>query len=293
MVTQYDGRKAELLNALFVYCRFIASGVSLTPHIPGEKTQGCAQITKWFLYSSRTLICLAFSPRPAWRKYNLTAGILKPFCLTAKPNKANVTCHPGFRICFIGFIKRQRVVLLQIPSKYHFASKKANQKKKTGSALLIHNWNVLVLSEAVKDLIFHCVKQPRRQRGGIYVHCNKNKHSRCWSDLCCGKKKCYVSLVGGGATETKTKMYGPASVFTSTPPTVIKEHDFYVLFFISTWKKMITPPGSWNAQIPTGSSVLLASNRRRLQSGLKFLWIPYNQSASFTGKEAWGVRGQL
>lgn len=205
MVTQYDGRKAELLNALFVYCRFIASGVSLTPHIPGEKTQGCAQITKWFLYSSRTLICLAFSPRPAWRKYNLTAGILKPFCLTAKPNKANVTCHPGFRICFIGFIKRQRVVLLQIPSKYHFASKKANQKKKTGSALLIHNWNVLVLSEAVKDLIFHCVKQPRRQRGGIYVHCNKNKHSRCWSDLCCGKKKCYVSLVGGGGDRNKDK----------------------------------------------------------------------------------------
>lgn len=47
-------------------------------------------------------------------------------------------------------------------------------------------------------------------------------------------KKKVLRLAGGGAAETKTKMYGPASVFTSTPPTVIKEHDFYVLFFIST-----------------------------------------------------------
>lgn len=43
---------------------------------------------------------------------NLITGISKYFQLTVMPKKANVTCHFGFRICFISFSERQLVILL-------------------------------------------------------------------------------------------------------------------------------------------------------------------------------------
>lgn len=108
-------------------------------------------------------------------------------------------------------------------------------------------------------------------------------------------EKKVLRLAGGGGDRNKDKDVWARFRFYFDTTHCYKRARLLCFVFYFHMKKMITPPGSWNAQISTGSSVLPASNLRRLQSGLKFLWILYNQSASFAVKEAGGARarGQL